>query len=280
MVSTLSGLMLCGLLAARMTSAQGPGGPPPDGPGGPPGGPGGVGRFMPFAAGTISAIDPNTGKIALQTQFGGNARTIQVTNNTQFVTQMNITAADLQVNDQVQVQGVPTGITASSLTAGQMPDFLPGGGRFRPGGPPNIGNPGGSGAGAAPAFASATGRVTATNPLTISLSNNVSLTVKLAPNARVSKIAPMAFNNLKIGDRVIASGQAGNDGSFMATGVAVNMEMAGPFGPGGFGRGGFRQRGFGGPGGPPGPDGAPPPPADGSGAPPPPPPGAPDNSGN
>ncbi len=278
MIPTLSGLLVCGLFAARMTSAQGPGGPPPGGPGGPPGGPGGFGRFMPFAVGTITALDPNAGTITVQTPFGNNSRTVQVTNNTQFVTQTSITAADLQVNDQVQVQGVPTGITASSVTSGQMPDFLPGGGRFRPGGPPNPGNPGGPGAGGAPAFASATGRVTATSPLTISLGNDVSLTVKLASNARVSKIGPTTLNNLKVGDRIMASGQAGNDGTFVATGVAVNMEMAGPgpFGPVGFGRGGFRQRGF---GGPPNPDGAPPPPpVDGSGAPPPPPPA--DNSGN
>lgn len=255
MVATLAVLTLCVALSARITSAQGPGAPQPPGGGNfpRPGGPPGFGGAPPFAIGTITGGDQNTGRITIQSQFGGNAQTIQVTNTTQIVTQTEVKATALQVNDEVQVQGVPTGITASSITAGQMPDFMPGGGRFRAGG----GIPGGPGASAPSAFASATGRITATNPLTVSLGNNVSLTVKPAPNARITKIAPLAFNNLKVGDRVTAMGQAGNDGVFTANSIAVNMDMGFGMGPG-MGRGGF------GPGGRRGPGGLPPPPMPGA----------------
>ena len=54
------------------------------------------------------------------------------------------------------------------------------------------------------------------------------------------------MRSLKVGDRIMAAGQAGNDGAFTATGIGVNLNMGGGFGPGGFGPGG---PGFG-PGGP------------------------------
>ncbi len=71
----------------------------------------------------------------------------------------------------------------------------------------------------------------------------------------MTKITQTSFNNLKVGDRVMAAGQTGNDGTFVATGVAVNMEMGGGMGPGGFGPGGPGGMGPGGPGGPGGPNG-------------------------
>jgi hypothetical protein len=272
-VSAVMGVALCVALSAGVTRAQGPGdGPPGGGPGGGPGGNfggpgGGRGGFgggrMP--SGTITAVDRNTGRLTIQSQGGGNdqTQTIQLQQTTQWVTQSVVTVADLKVGDQVQVQGVPTGITASALTAGDPPAFLqgggpgggPGGGQGAPGGA-NAGGPAGGparGAGQAgqqPAFASATGRVTSVSPLTIALSGDVSLTVNLAANARITKYAPIAFSSVKAGDRVMIAGQAGQDGTFVATGVGVNLEAGGM---GGFGRGGFGGRGgqggFGGPGG-------------------------------
>jgi hypothetical protein len=267
---TLAGLTLCITLAARLTSAQGPGGQ--DGnqgfgrqgrnAQGPGGGRGGFGGQMPFAMGTITAGDANTHSLTIQSQFGGSAQTIQIGVTTQMVTQQTVNIADLKVDDQVQVQGVPTGITASTITAGQMPTFLQGGGQGRFGGGPSGGtannsNTGGQTANSRTAFASATGRVTSTSPLTISLGEGVSLTVKPGAKARVSRIASLTFNNLKVGDRVMAAGQAGNDGNFAATGIAVNMTMGGGMGPGGGGPGGGGPGG-GGPGGPDGQGGPPP----------------------
>ena len=84
----------------------------------------------------------------------------------------------------------------------------------------------------------------------------------MAANAKITKIAPLAFSSLKVGDRLVASGQAGADGSsFTATGIAVNMNtgggMGGPGGFGGFGGPGGGRGGFGGPGGGPGGQGGP-----------------------
>jgi hypothetical protein len=122
--------------------------------------------------------------------------------------------------------------------------------------------------------ASATGKVTSTNPLTISLGSDVSIVLKLAPNAKVTKIESANLQNLKVGDRIMAAGQPGNDWTFTATGIGVNLDMGGGFGfgpggPGGFGPGGpggfpGGRGGFGGGGvgigGPPGGDPPPPPP--------------------
>src|SRR5205814_955848 len=115
--------------------------------------------------------------------------------------------SDLKLNDQVQVQGAPTSITASSLTVGELPDFLLAAMRGPGGGP--AGGPGGGAPGAAPgggsdangrqasprgvetngrpqgtngqppAFATATGKVVSLNPLTIAISSEVSVVLKL-----------------------------------------------------------------------------------------------------
>jgi hypothetical protein len=241
---------------------------------------------MPFVMGKITAGDANNGIIAVASQFGGEQQ-VRVTPNTQFVVQKTIPASALQVNDQVQVQGVPTAITASTITAGQQPDFLRmgpfGGGGFGPragGGGPNPGNLVGR-VGQTQAFASATGKVTATSPLTISISDNVSVVLKVTANTKLTKFDKTQFSNLKVGDTIIAAGQAGDDGSFTATGVGVNISTEGGFGfgaPGGFGPGGFGPGGRGGRGGRgPGGQGEGPGGPDGPGAPPPaPPPAAPD----
>ncbi len=274
-------------------------GPPPPqqgGPGGFGGGPqqGGGGRggrgfgggqAAPFAMGVITAVDANAGQVTIRSQQGGGTQTVQIASGTPLVAQTTVTVADLKVGDQVQVQGVPTGITASSLTIGEMPAGFGGGGPGG-GGPGGFGGPGGGGpggapgggnraGGAAPAFASASGKVTSTEPLTISLSGDVSLTLKLARSAKITRIAPVEMSSLKVGDRITATGQANNDGGFNATNVGVNLEMGGGMmgrggrgqgggrGPGGGGFGGGPGGGFGGgPGGPPpgGPDGPPPPP--------------------
>lgn len=320
-----AGLTLMTTVLATAAMAQGPGGggfggPPPGqnggggfggpgggfgGPGG--GGPGGGGRGgfggrMPFALGAITSVDTGAGTVTITSQFGGNPQVIKVGADAQVVSQMDTTVADLKVGDQVQVQGVPTGITASQLTVGTPPAGLPGAGGFgggRFGGPrPGGGAPGGGNAGGAASaqgFASATGTIkslpTAADPhLLITLGPDAQLFLKMAPGAKITKYTTMKLTDLKVGDRVVASGQTGDDGTLTATSVGVNMPMMqGGFGPGGFGGGGRGGRGrrgggqgpggpnpggFGGGGGggfggppPPGPnDGnGPPPPADGGG---------------
>ena len=264
---------------APTAQAQGPGGGfgGPGG-GGPGGGQGGFNRRPPFATGTVTAIDTGAGTVTITSAFGGNSQTIQTQGATQFVSQSAASVSDLKKGDQISVQGVPTGITATALTIGQSPLGGPGGGGFGgPPGPPPPGGPGGNPGGAAPARASATGTVTSTSPLTISLSGTTSLTLKLDPSAKVTKFTPVQLSSIKVGDRVVAMGTANDDGSFAATTVALNMDMGamgqgrGGFGQGrgggfGQGRGGGRRGGGGGNGG--GFGG--PPPGGGFGGPPPP----------
>lgn len=306
-----AGLTLMTTALTTVAMAQGPGGfggPPPGQNGGPGGGGFGGGRGgggrAPFAQGAITAVDTNAGTVTIASRFGGNApQVIAVGMDAQIVSQTDTTAADLKVGDQVMVQGVPTGITASQLTVGVPPVGLPGAGGFggRFGGPGGRGNPGGGGNGAAPVqgFASATGTIkTLPNAndahLAISLGPDALLYLKMAPGAKITKYTTLRLTDLKVGDQIVATGQPGADGTLIASTVGVNMPMmpggfGGGFGgPGGFGgRGGRNRRGGGqngGPGGPGGggfggpggggfggPGGGPPPPGpnDGNGPPPP-----------
>jgi hypothetical protein len=261
-----------GLSVARLTHAQQPNGFGGQRGQGQPGGR--FGGRAPFVLGTVTGGDPNTGVLTISSQFGGN-QTITVNQNTQFVTQATVNLADLNVNDQVQVQGVPTGITASSITAGQMPSFLGGGrgngfgGNGRFGGrqanqqadqtdQANASNRGAQNSqqGQNQSFASATGTVVSTSPLTINIGNHMTLVVKLGADAKVTKISNSTLADLKMGDKIVAAGQADASGNFTATGIGVNLSMGGGvggpggpgFGPGG--PGGGPGGGFGGPGGP------------------------------
>jgi hypothetical protein len=243
--------LLCAPLAQKVAFAQGP---PPGGFGGGPGGGfggggGGFNRRPPFAIGTVSAVDSGAGTITITSQFGGATQTIQTQGMTQIVSQSTAAVADLQKGDKIQVQGVPTGITASALTIGQSP-FAglggPGGPPPGQGAPPPAGGPGAPPA-AGPASATATGTVTSLSPLTISLSDTTSLVLKLAANAKVTKYTTVTLSAVKVGDKVVSLGQANDDGTFAATTVALNVDMASIPGMGQRGMG--RRGGFGGGGG-------------------------------
>jgi hypothetical protein len=124
------------------------------------------------------------------------------------------------------------------------------------------------------------GKVIGLTPLIIALNDTVQITLKLAPEAEVTRIQETTFAKLKEGDRVVIAVTPGSDGSFSATGVGINITSGAGMGfgpPGGFGgRGGFGgpggaggfggpggpggRGGFGGPGGQGGPGGPPPPP--------------------
>ncbi|MBM3493111.1 MAG: hypothetical protein FJX72_02130 [Armatimonadetes bacterium] len=240
------GLVMFGAMAARFLAPSAPahaqGGPQ----GGPPGfgqGPGGPGGRPPFVMGQVLEVGLTQKMIAVSSPFGGDEQMIKVTDKTKIVTQTDAKVSTLKVGDQVQVNGMPTGIRASSLTIGEAPDMFR---MMMPG--QRGGNRQGGRAGSAtpPAgFAMATGKVTVVSPLTIALDATVSAVIKLAPDARVQKIAPVALSAIKENDRVMAGGEMDNEGVLTATTITVNM--------GGGGMGGM----FGGPGGPGGPGGGP-----------------------
>ncbi|NLI01427.1 MAG: hypothetical protein GX446_18265, partial [Chthonomonadales bacterium] len=246
------GVMLMGVVAARVfwmsPPAHAQGGPPAFGQGpfgGPGQGPGGFGGPPPFVMGTVAEVGQTQKMIAVSSPFGGDERIIKITDQTRMVTEKEVKVSEIKVGDQVQVSGVPTGIRASSLTVGEAPEFfrMPGqrAGGGNPGGQPGRNNPM-----MRRSMASATGKVTAVNPLTIALDDSVSVVIKLAPDARIQKIVPVALSAIKEGDRIMAGGTTDSEGVLTATAVGINM---------GGGMGGMFGMPFGGPGGPGGPGG-------------------------
>lgn len=266
------GVSLCFTLSAVMTEAQGRRG---NGPGGPgraiPGGEFGNvqnrptnpmsvaagrnasgpmsfaagqnanGGQRPFVEGTIVQGDANTGRILLQSQRDGANRVVQITNNTQIVTQVAAQAATLQVGDRIQLPDGPRGNNSSTAGIGTRQSNGTGqnntgvpprqGGRG-PGGMPSMqsaGQSGGNSGGAGPR----TAQVTSLSPLSVTFDNGVSVPLNLAAETPVMKIQPIAFSNLNVGDRVMVMGQTTSDGICVATTMAVNMPMGPGSGSGG-----------------------------------------------
>jgi len=198
------------------TKAQGP----QDG-----GGPGQMNRRPPFMGGVVTAVDMAAGTITVDSPFGnGDSQKIQTSSATKITSQVAATVSDLKQGDQVQIQGLPTGITATTLTIGQVP-MPPGGGG--PGGFGGPGRRGGPGGGPTQSFAMASGTVSSTSPLTISLSSSASLTLKLDPAAKITKFSAIPLSSIKVGDRIMSFGQSGDDGTLTATTVSVNIDMGG-----------------------------------------------------
>lgn len=259
----LAGLTLSGLSLARMVSAQGTGTAPPAagafGRGGQGQGRGGGGfaTRMPFALGTITGGDAANRTIFIKSQLSGAAQTIQLSVGTQIYTQVTVTIADLKVNDKVKISGIPTAITADTITAGDIPDFLQPTPRSRPGGaaptvaatsdPATQDDPNRdtlAPANKIQASAEATGRVISISPLTIELSKDVSVVLKLAPKAKIVRISLLPFKNLNVGDKIVAAGQANADGTFEATEIGINIDLSSGLGMPGMGGGGFPGGGF------------------------------------
>lgn len=247
LTATLLSLLAGTALTVGAAHAQFGGGMP-TGPGGPFGGgqpnaPGGGGSpfsttRMPFALGTITAVNAGAGTITVRSQFGGELRTIKITTATDITARVEAKVSDLKVGDTVQVRGVPTGITASQISAGDAaaPDPMMGapmmggnpmgGGTFGQGRPNGVAEPGGPGA----AYAQASGKIIALTPLTIALPGGVSVTLTAAPNAKISRTVSEKIGSLKVGDTVMASGQPAADGSLAATRLRVNDNAAAGFG--------------------------------------------------
>ena len=124
------------------------------------------------------------------------------------------------------MEGTPTGITATRINAGEE------NGGFGSGSPFGVGGPnGGMGASAAAgsAFAQARGKITSVKPLTIFLSETVSVIVKAAPDLKIMETVTETLADLKIGDRVMAGGQSDASGILTADSLHINMGDAGIF---------------------------------------------------
>ena len=208
----------------------------PNPPGGPFGGPGTGRSMMPFAFGSISAVNVAAGTLTLSPVPGGDTgQTIKVTGKTQISAQKEVKLFDLKVGDSVQVEGTPTGITASQISVGEDTGGFPGSG-FGSGSPFGTGGPNGGMGGSSAAgsgFAQARGKITSVSPLTISLSDTVSVILKAAPELKIIKTVTETLSDLKVGDRVMAGGQSDASGVLTADSLRVNMgSFVGPSRPG------------------------------------------------
>lgn len=214
-----------GVPAAMPPSRPFGGGPNP--PGGPFGGPGGGRSMMPFAFGSISAVNIAAGTITLSPSPGENTgQTIKVAEKARISAQKEVKLSDLKVGESVQVEGTPTGITASQINAGEETSGFGSGNPFGQGGP--NGGMGGNEVGGS-AFAQARGKITSVNPLTISLSDKVSVIIKAAPGIKIIKTVTEKLIDLKIGDSVMAGGQSDASGVLTADSLQVNMGRSGGF---------------------------------------------------
>lgn len=275
-----SALVLSGLLLTAPLWAQAPDdAPPPPMQGGPGGGFGGGGRGPSgggrggfagrFAFGTVSAVDASAGTITLTPRGGGSDQVIQVPPTVNMVTQTPTTVRDLKVGEQVRVSGIPTTITASQIVVGSLPAGIGGpggggrggqfgnpgggpggqfggqGGRFGgPGGGPGFGGGrGGANGGPGGSTMTITASVLSLNPLTLIAPDNTSITLKMASDAKISRLSTLAMSGVKVGDQVIATGQTGDNGVFTASTVADNLDMGSMMGRGMGGGGGFGGRG-------------------------------------
>lgn len=180
------------------------------------------GARIPFAAGTVSAVDATGGTVTLTPMFGGaKTQTMQISATTEITAQADVKISDLKVGDTVQVRGIPTGITATQITDGDSPDAPIGTmiGASRPGmiggRQPGMGGPSAN-------FASASGKITVLSPLTISLSDSVQVTLKVTAATTIRKNLVEKIGDLKPGDRILATGQTSEDGVFHATRLRVN----------------------------------------------------------
>lgn len=181
---------------------------------------------LPFAVGTVSAVNAATGTVTLTPTFGGGAgQTVKVSDSTRITGMVDSSVADLKVGDTVQVRGVPTGITAAQITAGDGAD-APGGASSPMADPFGGGRPSemGSGRGPRDATAQATGKITSLSPLTVALPGGVSVTLKAAPDVQVSRSRTEKIGDIKVGDHLTAGGQSGDDGVLTATRIRVNTD--------------------------------------------------------
>lgn len=236
-MKTLGALALAGLALTSPALAQGPGG-----------------RARP-TTGAVTAVDTAAMTITVAGANGAPNQTIKLATDTPIAVEGAGTIADVRVGDTVSVSDAAGQVT---ITDGTLPAafgfygrVLTGGGGGGRGG--FGGGFGGGGAANAPAFSVTNGRVTAISPLTISAGAAVSVTMSATTGVKVNRITTGQLSGVKVGDQVMAFGQAGADGTIAATAVALNFPQAqGGFGGGrnrggqggGFGGGGNGQNGM------------------------------------
>ena len=127
--------------------------------------------------------------------------------------------APMRLIQDDNMEGPPPGGPEGGM--GQRPAFGGGGGmRMAP--PPGFGGPQGL-----------KGKVTSLKPLTLAITEDLSLVIKTSASTKVYKAAPASISSIIVGDRVVAKGTTGDDGIFVAKTLGVNIMPARPEGMGG-----------------------------------------------
>ena len=189
-----------------------------------------------FATGTVTGVNPSRGTIVVSSPSGG-PRTIRVTAMTRVFSRSIVSVGDLRLNDRVQVFGAAAAIDVSSMVVGEIPAFLPGGRAMGSAGqtagtdsvrttdstavaPSREGS-------RSQALVSASGTVVALNPLTIAMSNDVTIIVKLDRDVKVTRVLPGSVSSIRAGDMIEAPGYTADDGTFNAAGIGINFNAEG-----------------------------------------------------
>jgi hypothetical protein len=214
--------------------------------------------------GTVAQVDAAGSRMAITTPRG--EVWVDVAAEAQIVRVASATATDLKVGQTVTVRGRPNAVSAVSVSLGEQTPPLsvrrgdsdsapPAGGAFGrtapAGGAPPTGGPArgegarrGAGEQGAPfrgsALTTVTGKVSHLDPLTVTTEEGTTVTVSLDADTHITQNAPVALAEAQVGERVLASGERGQDDTLQAHIVRlgeIGLLGAGTRGPGGPGEG-------------------------------------------
>jgi hypothetical protein len=256
-------LVLVGSVALVLAQPGGGGGRQ----GGRQGGFGGGGTVI----GTVADGNINEGWISVRMMgMGGppggggqqdQAQRVVLNQNSTLLKSEEAKVADLQVGDGLMVSGVPTAMTGSSFVMGANSDAVARTMGFFGGG---FGGGRGRGGSSVPqTTATAAGLIESVEPLRVKISDQLTVEVTPAADARFTKLAKADWATLAVDTLVVCIGERADDGTYTASAVTILPEMpqmgggrfggggagGGPGGPGGGGPGGGAGGGPGGPGG-------------------------------
>lgn len=193
---------------------------------------GGMPGMQNLQYGAITETNKQRQTINIYSQFGV-TQTFRVLPDTKISTVSSVKVKDLKINDVVQLTGL-------SRTAANMVAFQSRTGRGK--NPKAMAEQSHHFSQTEPppaqvnsdfdtitrhlrqAATSVTGRVTSRSPLTISISPEVAVSLKLEPDSNISRISTIPYGQLKVGETAVAFGDTGTDGIITPTGAGIIVE--------------------------------------------------------
>lgn len=174
--------------------------------------------------GIAVVVDVRRGALQLAPSPGLAPVSVTLTPQTQIVALQTARVADLKIGDEISVQGAATELAVSSLNWNAVPPEAPSASaEARP--PDNPARPALAGSdGAVPS--SVTGRITSVHPLVVAFPDGASLTLRAAPDARVTRIASIPMSQLKAGAPMLAFGPLTGQSAMTADIIGVGFTPA------------------------------------------------------